>query len=209
MRSVLSFFKEFKDNSMTVGSIFPSTSYLAEALAKNLKTFEGPKRIIEIGPGTGPITEGILKHVKPGDTFHLVEVNESFCELLNKMAENEWKEQLEGVDFKVHCCFMEEIGLEHKFDFVISGLPLNNFKSDVIQSILTGYQNLLTDNGKLSYFEYLYVRKIKEKLNVALKRQVSMPKYKLLNSFVDAYQVDTDEVFLNFPPAIARHFAFR
>ncbi|MCJ8345927.1 hypothetical protein MJH12_10325, partial [bacterium] len=97
MRSILSFFKEFKDNSLTVGSIFPSTSYLAEALAKNLKSFEGPKRIIEIGPGTGPITEGILKYVKPGDSFHLVEVNESFCELLIKMSKNEWKKQLEGV----------------------------------------------------------------------------------------------------------------
>jgi len=40
-----------------------------------LRKPRGPSRILEVGPGTGPVTKKILDHLQPGDQFDAVEIN--------------------------------------------------------------------------------------------------------------------------------------
>ena len=45
--------------------------------------------VLEIGPGTGPVTEKIVPLLRSGDHFDLVELNESFVRILNDRFQND------------------------------------------------------------------------------------------------------------------------
>ncbi len=89
MRDHLTFFREFRQRFKTTGAIAPSSRFLASAMTgpmkKTLRRPDAPpQRILEIGPGTGAVTRSIVKLLRPEDRFDLVELNESFAELLNE-----------------------------------------------------------------------------------------------------------------------------
>ena len=41
-----------------------------------------PKRVLEVGCGTGAFTKEILTKLKDGDEFHIVELSSDFCEFI-------------------------------------------------------------------------------------------------------------------------------
>ncbi len=188
----------------------PSTSRLGDSLSKFLqeRTGNNPWTVLEVGPGTGTVTRRILKALRPGDRLTLVEVNDEFCKLLDQKAHSHWKSLLKGIDFRIECCQLEDLDPVQKYDYVISALPLNNFSYDEVKTILDHYQTLLKPGGKLSYFEYLYVREIQKKLSGIRNNREKINTYYLLENFIQNFQVESDRVFLNFPPAVARHFSF-
>ncbi|MBT3786526.1 methyltransferase domain-containing protein [bacterium] len=210
MKQYLTFLKEFGANRDTVGSVIPATSQLGDALSKLLTSSRTtPASVLEVGPGTGTITKRILSKMRRGDELVLVEVNPQFCEILENLARTEWKEDLEGVHFSIECCVMEDLEKDKKYDYIISSLPLNNFCHREVRAILESYQNLLNPGGKLSYYEYLYVREIQKKLSHLRNNEDRLSTYALLEDFIQNYQVESDDIYLNFPPAVARHFSFQ
>ena len=59
-------------NMKTVGTICPSSPMLARSLAAAAIESTSPKRILEVGPGTGPVTKEILKCLGPDDVLDIV-----------------------------------------------------------------------------------------------------------------------------------------
>jgi phosphatidylethanolamine/phosphatidyl-N-methylethanolamine N-methyltransferase len=210
MKHYLTFLKELGSNRESVGAVAPSTSKLGDSLSKFLQERTGnePWTVLEVGPGTGTVTKRILKALRPGDQLTLVEVNDQFCKLLDQKARTRWKHLLKDVHFRIECCQLEDLDSSQKYDYVISALPLNNFSYDEVKKILDHYQTLLKPGGKLSYFEYLYIREIQKKLNGIRNNRDKINTYYLLENFIQNFQVESDKVFLNFPPAVARHFSF-
>jgi len=62
----LTFIKEYCLRAHEVGSVIPSSSYLGRALSKNIGKDGATCRVLEVGPGTGPITVQILDKLKEG-----------------------------------------------------------------------------------------------------------------------------------------------
>ena len=87
------FFRQFRENFHTTGSIAPSSRWLAQALAR----FVGgdgsknghPRRVLEVGPGTGAVTHWILPALGTQDRFDLVEMNDQFVAHLRNRFANE------------------------------------------------------------------------------------------------------------------------
>src|SRR5438105_915038 len=77
------FFKSWLDNPGIAGAVSPSGRFLARMMARYVDPRKaGP--IVELGPGTGAITEALLaRGIAPGRLF-LVEFDPSFCELLTR-----------------------------------------------------------------------------------------------------------------------------
>jgi len=210
MKQYLTFLKEFGANRDSVGAVVPATSQLGDSLAKFLThPAETSISVLEVGPGTGTITKQIISRLKPGDDLVLVEVNPQFCQILEEKARKDWRTQLSGINFQIECCVMEDLEADQKFDFIISSLPLNNFSHAEVKAILESYQDLLNPGGKLSYYEYLYVREIQKKLSHLRKNKDRLNTYALLEDFIQNFQVESDDVYINFPPAVARHFSFQ
>ncbi len=66
-----------------VGSVTPSGKVLARNMARYVDPdCEGP--VIELGPGTGPVTEALIEHGVHPSRLVLVEFNPVFCQLLRQ-----------------------------------------------------------------------------------------------------------------------------
>jgi phosphatidylethanolamine/phosphatidyl-N-methylethanolamine N-methyltransferase len=75
------FIKRWLDNPKATGAVSPSGRFLARAMASYVDPdTDGP--IIELGPGTGPVTEALLERGVAQERLILVEYDASFCKLL-------------------------------------------------------------------------------------------------------------------------------
>ncbi len=207
MKEVFDFLAEFGRNRREVGSMIPSSRFLGDELSRSLKSHQGPKSVLEVGPGTGAVTSRILRWLKPGDRLVLVEASPRFCEILKKRLDTVWASRVEGVQIEVRRVYIEQVEGLHEFDFIISGLPLNNFDEGTVRSILASFQRLLKPTGKLSWFEYMAARRFRHSYARIARKQDVLAVNSLLSGFIQDNQVDRSHVLLNFPPAVARHFS--
>lgn len=77
------FIKNWVDSPLKLGAVAPSSPFLARAMAERIDpTAQGP--VIEIGPGTGPVTEALIARGVAEDRLVLVEFNPDFCTLLRQ-----------------------------------------------------------------------------------------------------------------------------
>ncbi len=75
------FFKAWVENPKITGAVSPSGRFLARMMARYVDPLStGP--IIELGPGTGPVTVALLKRGVAPERLVLVEFDAYFCKLL-------------------------------------------------------------------------------------------------------------------------------
>lgn len=77
------FLRSWVERPLVTGSVTPSGKMLARTMASYLDP-AAPGQVIELGPGTGPVTEAILRRGVSEDRLVLIEFNEGFCRLLAK-----------------------------------------------------------------------------------------------------------------------------
>lgn len=77
------FFRKFLEKGRTVSSFVPSSRTMAGRMLE-LVDFERPGTIIELGAGTGPVTEQILQRLRPHHRFVAVENDPDFVEILRR-----------------------------------------------------------------------------------------------------------------------------
>ena len=75
------FLRSWLDNPLMTGAISPSSPFLAAAMAKEVDpALDGP--VIELGPGTGPVTQALVERGIAQERLVLVEYDPEFCRLL-------------------------------------------------------------------------------------------------------------------------------
>ena len=77
------FLKTWFESPRLTGAVSPSGRFLARAMARAV----GPAReglVVELGPGTGPVTRALLEQGVPPAQLILVEYEAAFCRLLAK-----------------------------------------------------------------------------------------------------------------------------
>ena len=167
------FLRESRRHFRTTGALLPSSRFLARALAAPLgrpaprtgtrdSTSAGkPRRVLEVGPGTGSVTRAILRYLRPDDRLDAVELNRRFVDrlqlhLLHDPLFAPYRDQVRVIHSAV-----EDLPGEGVYDHIVSGLPLNNFPGWQVRQIFQAYRRLLKPDGVLSYFEYVLIRQLK------------------------------------------------
>lgn len=75
------FIRSWIERPLTMGAISPSGKVLARTMARYVDpSIPGP--VIELGPGTGPVTEALVEQGIDPSRLVLVEFNPDFCRLL-------------------------------------------------------------------------------------------------------------------------------
>jgi phosphatidylethanolamine/phosphatidyl-N-methylethanolamine N-methyltransferase len=75
------FIRSWLEKPLAIGAVTPSGRVLARTMARYVDTgIPGP--IVELGPGTGPVTEALVAHGVPQKRLVLVEFNPGFCRIL-------------------------------------------------------------------------------------------------------------------------------
>ncbi len=202
------FFGQFREQYHTTGSILPSSRALGRALTRPMRLAKPPRRILEVGPGTGAVTAVIAANLKPGDQLDIVEINPKFAEVIQRRFAEEPEFQQKRSQSRVINAPLQEVPGEAIYDFMISGIPLNNFSLALVDDIFRSYQRLLKPAGVLSYFEYLAIRELKMPFVSEADRQRLQSLSVFLEDKIRAHQIAADKVPFNVPPAVARHFRF-
>ena len=205
MRDYVRFFAEFRRRFHTTGAIAPSSRFLGRALSRSLAVPAAPRRILEVGPGTGAVTREIIRRLQPGDTLDLVELNDAFVRHLEERFENDPAFRPVCEQCRVHHLPLEEMPAAEPYDCIISGLPLNNFTPEVVQAIFDRMFELLAPGGTLSYFEYMFVRGIRGSLARGAERQRLQGLEEIIGPLLRQHRVRRDWIFRNLPPAWVQH----
>ena len=200
------FFREFVRNFHTTGAILPSGHRLSAALARFVR--EGatrPRRILEVGPGTGAVTGQILAGMGKNDSIDLVELNEAFVEQLRNRFKNDPAFQPVSASARVLHCRIEELPRTERYDVIVSGLPLNNFSVADVEQILGALTDLLAPQGTLSFFEYIGIRSARALVSTASERARLRGIGQAMRRVLDGREIHRDAVLLNVPPAWVHH----
>jgi phosphatidylethanolamine/phosphatidyl-N-methylethanolamine N-methyltransferase len=202
------FFGQFREQYHDTGSILPSSRFLGRALARPFSQAAGPRVLLEVGPGTGAVTAQVVKLLRPEDRFDIVEINAQFVAVLNRrLAEEPDFQRCRNQIRIIHAPLQEVPGLAC-YDFLISGLPLNNFAMSLVREVFECYQRLLKPLGVLSYFEYIGIRTLKIPFVSPAERSRLRELGRFLEPLLARYQVGKQSVLRNVPPAVARHLRF-
>jgi phosphatidylethanolamine/phosphatidyl-N-methylethanolamine N-methyltransferase len=143
------FIKQWIENPRLIGAVQPS----GPALAKTMASFvdlsrEGP--IIELGPGTGPVTKALLARGIPAERLVLVEYESRFCHML--------AERYPGVKIVQGDAYGLKKTLADKVDgqvaTVVSSLPLLvRPERDRVELLHQAFE-LMGDDGLFIQFTY-------------------------------------------------------
>jgi phospholipid N-methyltransferase len=204
-----SFFRECRRQFRTTGAVLPSSRFLARALTRYLRSPRGPCRILEVGPGTGSVTREIARRMLPDDRLDAVEINGQFVALMEQRLEADRllaprRDQVQII----HAAVQDLLG-DGVYDYIVSGLPLNNFTPRQVREIFATYDRLLKPGGTLTYYEYALVRQLKSPFVNRRERRRLFFVGRVVRGYIREYQIDRERIFINVPPATVRHLRFR
>ncbi len=140
------------------GAVAPSSPALARAMTEGLTPADAP--VIELGGGTGRITDAILaRGIAPGD-LTVIESNRVFCELLRVRFPGVAVRQLDAR----HLDVLPAAGA----GAVISGLPMLSIPAAAQHEILAGAFRLLRPGGVFVQFTYGWRASVAREVREAL-----------------------------------------
>jgi phospholipid N-methyltransferase len=203
------FFREFRRHGRNTGALLPSSRFLARALVSELRKPRRPAHILEVGPGTGSVTREIIRFLLPDDRVDAVEINPQFVAILQRRFDQEWVFRCRRDQFHIILSAVEELPGEGRYDFIVSGLPLNNFPVAQVRDIFKAYDRLLKAGGTLTYFEYVLARQLTTPFVNRRERRRLYRVGRVVTGYIRSYQVRRERIFINVPPAIVRHLCLK
>lgn len=171
------FLREWIAHPQRIGSIVPSSPRLAAAMARWIPR-DPDSYVLELGPGTGPVTEALLQRGLREDRLIAIEFNPTLAAALQKkypraciIAGDAWQ-----MDKLLANISVKSVGS------VISSLPLLNFSPEQATALAEKIRCVLEPDGHLVQFSY----------QINKKRTRGGDKFNLIASQL---------VWLNLPPA--------
>ncbi|MCC8949467.1 MULTISPECIES: class I SAM-dependent methyltransferase [Bradyrhizobium] len=113
------FLRSWMEKPLHMGAVMPSGRLLARTMAQYVdRDAEGP--VVELGPGTGAITNALIEHGVDQKRLVLVEYNPGFCALLRERYPH--ARVVQGDAYTLRDTLWEV--LKSPASAVVSGLPL-------------------------------------------------------------------------------------
>lgn len=200
---MLQFLREAIRDFRTTGAVAPSSPNLARAMTRSLAGAAGPRRILEVGPGTGAFTRAVLAQLRDGDTYDIVEINAAFCAQLERTMLNAYRASHPKVQVALHRSPIEDADVSGDYDFVVCGLPFNNFPPALVRGIFRRIFALMRTGGELTYFEYAGVRVMKSPIVGSAGRRRIRSHDLMTRRHARAHSQSRELVIGNLPPAFA------
>ncbi|MCM3175854.1 methyltransferase domain-containing protein [Paenibacillus sp. MER 99-2] len=150
----LLFLQGFLKNPKRVGSVLPTSKFLAHKIVQSVR-WDEIRTIAELGPGTGAITRLMREQLPQSATVFLFERDP-------KMRSNLKKTYPEFMFHSNASYLLKRIQQEnvHQLDWIICGLPFFNFSREMRQNILSQIHTALRPGGMFVLYQYsLHMKK--------------------------------------------------
>ncbi|MCG7393333.1 phospholipid methyltransferase [Microvirga sp. ACRRW] len=146
------FLRSWLERPLAIGAITPS----GKALARTMASYVDPRipgPVIELGPGTGPVTDALIRRGVEQERLILVEFNPEFCQLLKRRFPK--ATIIQGDAYDLH----ETLSgiLKEPAAATVSSLPLFTKPMDQRLDLLEAAQTLMQPNAPFIQFTYAVV----------------------------------------------------
>ena len=173
------FFRSWVDAPGLTGAVSPSGRFLARAMARCVDP-DAPGLVVELGPGTGPVTEALLERGVAPEKLLLVEYSAAFCDLLR--ARFPGVRVVQGDAYRLAATLRD---IDAPIGAIVSGLPLLNKPERERTALLDEAFSLMGPDGLFVQFTY------------SMASPVPLPRNRRAKYFGEA----EGPVWLNLPPA--------
>lgn len=156
----LRFIRTWLENPLKVGAVTPSGKVLARTMARYVDpNSDGP--IIELGPGTGPVTDALIKNGVDPARLVLVEYDPAFCRLLQERYPAATVVQGDAYSLRQLLSAL----LVQPAAAIVSGLPLMTKPLRTRVRLINEALNLLKPGAPFVQFTYAVVSPIPTRLS--------------------------------------------
>lgn len=173
------FLQEWLANPQRTGAVAPSSPRLAAAMARWLPA-DPESYVLELGPGTGAVTEALLGRGLREDRLVAIEKNPKLAQLLRERFPN--AQIITGDAWQLDDLLRERHEPIESVGAVISSLPLLNFSPAEAEALEGKIRAILEQGGKWVQFSY----------HLGARRPRGTSRFRRLASNI---------IWLNIPPA--------
>lgn len=138
------FLKHAIKSPLQVAYFMPSSPWLIEQVAK-CAHLQDAKHIMELGPGTGGTTKGILKYMQDDAELISVEINQKFIDHMQKTIDDQ-RLTISNKGAQNLVEIMEDNDWEHA-DVIISGIPFTTLPKGMDKAIIQSIHEALKPGG--------------------------------------------------------------
>jgi phosphatidylethanolamine/phosphatidyl-N-methylethanolamine N-methyltransferase len=149
MADHLRFFRTWLKEPVLTGAISPSGKALARAMAREVPT-EGEWPVLELGPGTGPVTAALIERGIAAERIVAVEFNTDFCALLAERYRG--LNVVEGDAYNLASSLPP--GLAGPYAAAVSSLPLLTKPPEERRAFVEAVLDRVLPGGVLIQFSY-------------------------------------------------------
>ncbi|RMG46051.1 MAG: methyltransferase domain-containing protein [Acidobacteria bacterium] len=142
--------KHFLAHPTQTGAVASASASLADRIV-DAAALRGAETVVELGPGTGAITERLLPALEPGTTFFAIEINPDFARAT--------RERCPGVEVHEDSAtnlrrYLALHGRE-ACDRIVSSLPWASFAANLQDELLDEITAALAPGGRFVTYAYL------------------------------------------------------
>lgn len=157
----LRFLRQWAGNPLKTGAVAPSGAELSKMMAAYVE-LDRPGVIVELGPGTGAVTQALIDRDVPSERLVLIEYSPEFCELLRKRFPG--ATVVNGNAYKL-ADVMAALG-NPPIASVVSGLPLFTRPLPERQALLTEAMERMVPGAPFIQFSYALVPAVKDLVGI-------------------------------------------
>ena len=140
---------QFFRHPASIGSLVSSSPALAQTMVKALPS--EVKRVVELGPGRGPITQALLDHGIAPENLLTLEADASLAQALRRRLPHV---QTVTADARFVPFVLRDLGWPNQVDAVVSSLPLRNMAPHALEFLLGSVDRVLRPGGSLIQYTY-------------------------------------------------------
>jgi phosphatidylethanolamine/phosphatidyl-N-methylethanolamine N-methyltransferase len=161
------FIRSWLDRPLTTGAVMPSGKMLARTMARYVNPkIEGP--VIELGPGTGAVTDALVERGIDPARLVLVEFNPDFCRLLRSRY-------AQATVIQGDAYALRRLVGNYQPAAIVSGLPLMTKPFEKRNRLLADAFDLMAENAPFIQFTYAMVGSPVPKLPAGVAAKASKP----------------------------------
>lgn len=159
------FAMNFVRHPSLLGSVVPSSAFLCRRLVNQVE-WRTARRVVELGPGVGTLSQYILDRMESGASLTLAEKNPEFVQFLRKRFVDPRVRIVEGCALSFTSALARE---PEGVDVVFTGIPLSGMSSGVRQDFFRSCSAALTPGGRLIVYQFRRAN-LREELSRAFRQ---------------------------------------
>jgi len=139
------FLSKFFRHGTRIASVWPSSKAMSLATIREI-AWDRVKVVVELGAGTGPITDQIVRKLQSHTRLIVIERDADFAKILQRRFSHHKNVEIVQADVRDLDGVLKERSIRH-VDAFVSGLPTPSLPKPVRNRMLASVKRYLVDGG--------------------------------------------------------------